>query len=356
MDEEGSSSLLHRAHPDEGQSGLLAAEVGGGDAWILDDGDQDAEEMRPGRSRSRSFYTVEPPDAEPEPPRTRSRSRSFQRNRVTPADQESKQNSKRTLKDREKQALEDGLADAAKQAELRGWGTPGRERTADSDSDFETTGEPIRRPSPGKVRKIKILMLGDVGVGKTSLMTRWTENQFHSAMISTAGVDFTTKELSIRGGRVLVQIWDTAGQERFHVITHSYYRGCNGIVLAFDATSSDEFPLQRLMYWLDSIKAHASKDVQVAVLCNKSDLVGEKERQVSAAVQAGQAMAKAQGYPFFFTSAKTSEGVEAAYGFLVQRVIEGQGNAPGSRSQDSDSAVPSQRLQVKGCMPVCSIS
>ncbi|CAM9880082.1 unnamed protein product, partial [Ectocarpus sp. 12 AP-2014] len=90
---------------------------------------------------------------------------------------------------------------------------------------------------------IRILLLGDSGVGKTSLMTRFSEDKFAPTLISTAGV----QTLDINGKRVRCQIWDTAGQERFHVITRTYYRGAHGIALAYDVTDDDSF--KNVNYW-----------------------------------------------------------------------------------------------------------
>lgn len=87
---------------------------------------------------------------------------------------------------------------------------------------------------------VKLLMLGDAGVGKTSLMLRFSENKFAANTLSTAGVDFKTAFLDIEGKKVKCQIWDTAGQQRFHVITHSYYKNAQGIVLIYDASDTTE--------------------------------------------------------------------------------------------------------------------
>ena len=87
---------------------------------------------------------------------------------------------------------------------------------------------------------VKLLILGDSGVGKTSLMLRFSDDKFATNLLSTAGVDYKTAFLDIEGKRVKCQIWDTAGQERFHVITHSYYKNAQGIVLAYDASDPSE--------------------------------------------------------------------------------------------------------------------
>jgi len=88
--------------------------------------------------------------------------------------------------------------------------------------------------------QVKLLLLGDSGVGKTSLMTRFSEDKFSSTMLSTAGVDYKIAYQDIEGKRVKCQIWDTAGQSKFHVITHSYYKNAQGIILVYDVSEPSE--------------------------------------------------------------------------------------------------------------------
>ncbi len=87
---------------------------------------------------------------------------------------------------------------------------------------------------------VKVLLLGDSGVGKTSLMLRYSEDKFSPSLTSTAGVDYKSQLLDVDGKRVKCQIWDTAGQQRFHVITHSYYKSAHGIVLVYDVSEPGE--------------------------------------------------------------------------------------------------------------------
>lgn len=88
--------------------------------------------------------------------------------------------------------------------------------------------------------QIKLLLLGDSGVGKTSLMSRFSEDKFNMSQLSTAGVDYKSSYMDMGGKRVKCQVWDTAGQQRFHVITHSYYKGVHGIILVYDVADPTE--------------------------------------------------------------------------------------------------------------------
>jgi hypothetical protein len=87
---------------------------------------------------------------------------------------------------------------------------------------------------------VKLLLLGDGGVGKTSLMLRYSEDKFSTSLLSTAGVDYKSQYIDMEGKRVKCQIWDTAGQQRFHVITQAYYKGAHGIVLVYDVSDPHE--------------------------------------------------------------------------------------------------------------------
>uniref|UniRef100_A0A8P4KAE5 small monomeric GTPase n=1 Tax=Dicentrarchus labrax TaxID=13489 RepID=A0A8P4KAE5_DICLA len=97
----------------------------------------------------------------------------------------------------------------------------------------------------------RLLLLGDSGVGKTCLLCRFTDNEFHPSHISTIGVDFKMKTLVIDGIKVRIQIWDTAGQERYQTITKQYYRRAQGIFLVYDITSERSF--QHIMKWASDV-------------------------------------------------------------------------------------------------------
>jgi len=123
---------------------------------------------------------------------------------------------------------------------------------------------------------LKIVMIGDSGVGKSCLLKRFSTKEFSDNYISTIGVDFEIQTLDINGKIVKLQIWDTAGQERFHNITTSYYRGAHCIMLVYDVTNSDSF--RNLNRWMGQIKNFASKDTQFLIVGNKADLTGSPTR------------------------------------------------------------------------------
>ena len=163
---------------------------------------------------------------------------------------------------------------------------------------------------------LKLLLLGDSGVGKTSLMTCFADSGAFSAnMISTAGVDCRVKAMEVEGRRVTVQVWDTAGQERFKTITRQYYRGAMGIMLVFDCTSVQSF--EHVGYWLDSIAQYAHSEVAKVLVGNKCDMQGSRVVSHASAV----AMAAAQSIPYIECSAKSNLHVEDAFHTLAGLVL-----------------------------------
>jgi len=123
---------------------------------------------------------------------------------------------------------------------------------------------------------LKIVMIGDSGVGKSCLLKRFATNEFNDSYMSTIGVDFEIQTLYIDNKTVKLQIWDTAGQERFHNITTSYYRGAHCIMLVYDVTNPDSF--RNLNRWMGQIKNYASKGTQLLVVGNKADFIGSPSR------------------------------------------------------------------------------
>lgn len=116
----------------------------------------------------------------------------------------------------------------------------------------------------------KILIIGDSGVGKSSILRRFCDDEFDEKQLSTIGVDFKVKYLSVAGKRLKLAVWDTAGQERFRTLTSSYYRGAQGIILVHDVTQKDTF--DNLEYWLQEVQKYSTNaDAVKMLVANKVD-------------------------------------------------------------------------------------
>jgi small GTP-binding protein len=174
------------------------------------------------------------------------------------------------------------------------------------------------------MRKFKILMLGDSGVGKSSLINRWTSDTFTATLVGTVGVDFKAKKVQLGSEFMNIQVWDTAGQEQFHKITTSYYGGANGIMLVYDI--SDKSSFNNVEYWIRNIKQHASSNVHVALIGNKIDLRPTTTTSDKQAIsyETGAALASKHSVPYFETSAKDATNVESAFLTMVANIVDSE--------------------------------
>lgn len=175
---------------------------------------------------------------------------------------------------------------------------------------------------------LKVIILGDSGVGKTSLMNQYVHKRFSNQYKATIGADFLTKEVMIDDRMVTLQIWDTAGQERFQSLGVAFYRGADSCVLVYDLTDSKSF--DTLETWMDEFLIHASPRNQESfpfvVLGNKADL--PTRRQVSAAKAKAWCADKANNSPHFETSAKEALNVEAAFIAIAKKALEQEPEKP----------------------------
>ncbi|XP_004463870.1 ras-related protein Rab-37 isoform X1 [Dasypus novemcinctus] len=121
----------------------------------------------------------------------------------------------------------------------------------------------------------KTILVGDSGVGKTSLLVQFDQGKFIPGSFSaTVGIGFTNKVVTVDGVRVKLQIWDTAGQERFRSVTHAYYRDAQALLLLYDITSRSSF--DNIRAWLTEIHEYAQRDVVIMLLGNKADVSSER--------------------------------------------------------------------------------
>lgn len=188
--------------------------------------------------------------------------------------------------------------------------------------------------SPDYDYLIKLLALGDSGVGKTSLLFNFTDGEFNSGFIATVGIDFREKRVTYtsRNGeksKVHLQLWDTAGQERFRSLTTAFYRDAMGFLLVFDLASEQSFLNTR--NWLSQLESHAYCATPDIVLCgNKADL--DDKRQVSS--ERALQFAKEHGLPYFETSAATGENVEESIMHLLDLVMKRMDNTVNKQYED----------------------
>nr|XP_005584922.1 PREDICTED: ras-related protein Rab-37 isoform X2 [Macaca fascicularis] len=175
-----------------------------------------------------------------------------------------------------------------------------------------------------------VMLLGDSGVGKTCFLIRFKDGAFLSgAFIATVGIDF--------------RIWDTAGQERFRSVTHAYYRDAQALLLLYDITSKSSFDSIRA--WLTEIHEYAQRDVVIMLLGNKADM--SSERVIRS--EDGETLAREYGVPFLETSAKTGMNVELAFLAIAKELKYRAGQQANEPSFQIRDYVESQKKRSSCC-------
>jgi len=175
---------------------------------------------------------------------------------------------------------------------------------------------------------LKVIILGDSSVGKTSLMNQYVNKKFNTQYKATIGADFLTKEVSLEERVVTMQIWDTAGQERFQSLGVAFYRGADACILVFDVTTKKSF--DALDTWRDEFLVQASptnpNEFPFVVLGNKIDL---KESRVVTMKEAKQYCIQrnivSESQPMYWeTSARTKECVDQAFFQVAMLALKSQ--------------------------------
>ena len=161
----------------------------------------------------------------------------------------------------------------------------------------------------------KLLIIGDSGVGKSSLLMQFSDNLFSDTTTTTIGVDFKSCTVDVEGTKVKLQIWDTAGQERFRTIASMYYRGTHGVIFVYDVTNADTF--KSIKKWLHEIDQNCDRVSRVLV-GNKDD---NHEKKV-VPLEEAQQFADQIGIPLYETSAEEGKNVEEVFHAIARLVLK----------------------------------
>ncbi|KAK9239978.1 ras family-domain-containing protein [Lipomyces kononenkoae] len=178
----------------------------------------------------------------------------------------------------------------------------------------------------------KVVLIGDSGVGKSNLLSRFTRDEFNLESKSTIGVEFATRSISVDGKTIKAQIWDTAGQERYRAITSAYYRGAVGALLVYDISKNGTY--ENVNRWLKELRDHADSNIVIMLVGNKSDL-----RHLRAVpTEEAKKFAAENNLSFIETSALDASNVELAFQNIlteIYRIVSAkqldQGNETGPR-------------------------
>ena len=166
-------------------------------------------------------------------------------------------------------------------------------------------------------QKCQFIIIGDATVGKTSILSRFSDGTFSTNYLATVGLENITKDEVIDDKTIRIKIWDTAGQERYKSLAKSFYRNAECVILVYDVTNLKTY--ENLKFWLQSIKNNMVVDmgeIPIIIIGNKID---RDEREVNR--EEAEKFLKDQGYPYFETSAKTGENIDMTIKYLVKKVI-----------------------------------
>ena len=177
----------------------------------------------------------------------------------------------------------------------------------------------IEEPSSSDIKeeyKLKVVVVGDSGVGKTNLIKRFTSDTFSYDSKATVGVEFISKSYVINKKVFKIEIWDTAGQERYKAITSAYYKGAKGCLIVYDTTSQTTF--NNIDKWMSEIREKALTNIKVMIIGNKIDLKDKKIIPIEEAMKKSQELQA----PIMETSAYDSTNVKEAFYDLIREMYK----------------------------------
>ena len=187
---------------------------------------------------------------------------------------------------------------------------------------------------------IKVILIGDSGVGKTNIMSKYLKNQFMENSKATVGVEFGSKLFNHQGHKIKAQIWDTAGQEKYKAITGAYYKGSKGAFIVYDITRKDTFA--SIERWVNDLKATSDPKLTIILIGNKNDL--DDKREVSK--DQGEEKAKSFGCAFLETSALSGDNLDKAFELMVKEIYEKFSNSS-SEEEEFEAVKKGEDLKVE---------
>ena len=164
--------------------------------------------------------------------------------------------------------------------------------------------------------EVKLVLVGNTTVGKTCIVKREVMGVYEELMQPTLGAAYTSREVHVKDRTVSVQMWDTAGQERYKAMGPMYYHGVNVALIVYAVDSRSSFAA--VDEWVDDIRKHAPRNVQLVIVANKIDLVDSRE----VAAEEGVAKAESHSALYFEVSAKTGEGISDMFLLSITSFLE----------------------------------
>ena len=166
----------------------------------------------------------------------------------------------------------------------------------------------------------KLILIGNSGVGKSSILQRYMNKTFEESYKCTIGVDFLMKSVEVKGKKVKLQLWDTAGQEKYKSMVSSYYRGANVALVVFDITSRSSF--ESLPLWIENYYKNGPEQKNIILIGNKKDMADQ--RQVTQ--EEAEEFSETNNMIYFETSAKEGDNVDYVFNFAAEKLLEFYGS------------------------------
>lgn len=174
---------------------------------------------------------------------------------------------------------------------------------------------------------MKLVLLGDSGVGKSCLVLRYVRNQFDPSSKITVGAAFMSHNVSLPDGATMkFEIWDTAGQERYLSLAPLYYRGAQAAAVVYDVTASETF--EKAKFWIRELQKNAGAGIVMVLVGNKTDLADARE----VSEEEARAFAEQQGMMFVQTSAKTAANVSQVFESVAAQIAGGLPQSTSAKS------------------------
>ena len=196
---------------------------------------------------------------------------------------------------------------------------------------------------------LKLLLLGDSSVGKTSILLKYISNKFDESSISTVGVDYMDKIIDYNKFKIKLQIWDTSGEEKFRTITKNFYRNADGLLVVFDLTKKESY--DHIRSWINEAKENNDK-LKTILIGNKLDLKDERIVAIDVAKQ----FAEKNNLKYIETSAKDGTNINESFQAIIDLLFDGKSSEEilhEFTKQDSSLSVVDDTMEVKKKKACC---
>lgn len=197
---------------------------------------------------------------------------------------------------------------------------------------------------------VKLVLLGEAAVGKSSLVLRFVNDDFQENKEPTIGAAFLTQKCTLDERMVKFEIWDTAGQERFASLAPMYYRNAQAALVTYDLTKASS--LDKAKHWINELHRQASPQITIALVGNKLDLCieGDEEDRRMVSSDEARAFADENNLLFFETSAKTGEAVKEVFEAMAEKIpVEATTTRKRTERDRVDLSVPETPKANSGC-------